>query len=83
VLKQDGEDESDRSREKRRILHTVNDDRSILHTAKRRLGHVLGKNCLLQHVIKGKTEGHEFREDEGDDVNGYWMTLRNREDIGN
>jgi hypothetical protein len=33
----------------------------ILHTIKRRkanwIGHILGRNCLLKHVIEGKLEG--------------------------
>jgi hypothetical protein len=41
-------------------LHRVKEERNILHTVKRRkanwIGHILCKNCLLKHVIEGKTE---------------------------
>jgi hypothetical protein len=40
------------------VLHRVKGVRSILHTLKRRqanwIGHMLRRNCLLQHVIEGK-----------------------------
>jgi hypothetical protein len=43
------------------VLHRVNEERSILHTIKRRnanwIGHILFRNCLLKHVIEGKLEG--------------------------
>jgi hypothetical protein len=42
------------------LLHRVNEERNILHTIKRRkanwIGHILGRNCLLKHVIEGKIE---------------------------
>jgi hypothetical protein len=35
-------------------------------------------------VIEGKLGGRiEMREDEGEDVSSYWITLRKREDTGN
>jgi hypothetical protein len=38
----------------------VKEVRSILHTVKMRkvnwIGHILYRNCLLKHVIEGKTE---------------------------
>jgi hypothetical protein len=46
---------------KEEVLHRVNEERKILHTIKRRkancIGHILRRNCLLKHVIKGKLEG--------------------------
>jgi hypothetical protein len=43
------------------ILNTVKEERNILHTMKRRktdwIGHILRRNCLLKHFIKGKIEG--------------------------
>ena len=43
------------------ILHSVKEDRNILHTAKRKkaywIGHILCRSCLLKHVIEGKMEG--------------------------
>jgi hypothetical protein len=42
------------------VLHRLK-ERNILHTIKRRkanwIGHMLRGNCLLKHVIEGKTEG--------------------------
>jgi hypothetical protein len=42
------------------VLHTVKEERNILHTTKRRkadwIGHILRRNCLLKHVIEGKLE---------------------------
>jgi hypothetical protein len=42
------------------VLHTVKEERNILHTIKRRTvncsGHILRRNCLLKHVIEGKVE---------------------------
>ena len=41
-------------------LHTVKEERNILHTIKRRkanwTGHILCRNCLLENVIEGKIE---------------------------
>jgi len=45
------------------VLHRVQADRNIIRvrTTKRRkanwIGHFLRRNCLLKHVIEGKTEG--------------------------
>jgi hypothetical protein len=43
------------------VLHRVKEERNIVHTIKRRkaswIGHILGRNCLLKHVIEGKLEG--------------------------
>jgi hypothetical protein len=44
-----------------KALHRDKEDRTILHTRKRRkanwIGHILRRNCLLKHVIEGKIEG--------------------------
>jgi hypothetical protein len=49
------------------VLQRVNEDRKILHTMKRRkanwIGHTLCRNCLLQHVIEGKIEGKDRRDE--------------------
>ena len=46
-------------------MHTVKEERSILHTIKRSkakwFGHMLGRNCLLKHVIEGKLGGKRGR----------------------
>jgi len=43
------------------VLHRGKEERNILHTIKRWevnwIGHILRRNCLLKHVIEGKTEG--------------------------
>jgi len=44
------------------VLHTVKEERNILHTIKRRncnwIGNTLHRNCLLKHVItEGKIKG--------------------------
>jgi hypothetical protein len=43
------------------VLHTVKEERNIVHTIKRRkanwIGHILRRNCLLIHVNEGKLEG--------------------------
>jgi hypothetical protein len=42
-------------------LRRVKEERNILHTIKRRkakwIGHILRRNCLIEHVNKGKREG--------------------------
>jgi hypothetical protein len=47
---------------KNEVLHTVKDDRNILHTIKRRkanwIGHILRRSSLIKHVIQGKIEGN-------------------------
>jgi len=46
---------------KEKVLQSVKAKRNILHKAKRKwanwIGYILRKNCLLWHVIQGKTEG--------------------------
>jgi hypothetical protein len=43
------------------VLHTVKEEKNILHKIKRRkanlIGHILRRNCLLKHVIEGMFEG--------------------------
>ena len=43
------------------VLSSAKSDRSILHTVKRRkanwIGHILRRNCLLEHVTEGKIQG--------------------------
>jgi hypothetical protein len=43
------------------VLLRVKEERNIIHKVKRRkadwIGHILSRNCLLKHVIEGKTEG--------------------------
>jgi hypothetical protein len=43
------------------VLHRVEEERNILQRIKRRkdnwIGHILRRNCLLQHDFEGKVEG--------------------------
>jgi hypothetical protein len=43
------------------ILRRVKEQRNILHEIRKRkanwIGHILGRNCLLQRVIEGKIKG--------------------------
>ena len=43
------------------VLQRGREERNILHTIKRRkgnwIGHVLSMNCILKHIIEGKTQG--------------------------
>jgi hypothetical protein len=43
------------------VLRRVNEERNILQSIKRKkanwIGHILGRNCLLKHIIAGKLEG--------------------------
>jgi hypothetical protein len=59
MLDKDGEDQLDRSCEKR-VLKRIQAERNILHTTKRTkakwIGHILRRNCLLKHVIFRKIE---------------------------
>jgi hypothetical protein len=70
------------------VLHRIKEERNILLTIKSRkatwIGHMLRKNCLLQHMIEGKVVwGVEVRErDEEEDVRSYWMTIK-RQGTGN
>ena len=47
-----------------KVLHRVKEDRNILHTIKRRkanlICHILCRNCLLNYIIEGKTEGWRY-----------------------
>jgi hypothetical protein len=43
------------------VLHRVKEERYIVHAVKGRkanwIGHILRRNCLLNHVTEGKIEG--------------------------
>jgi hypothetical protein len=43
------------------VLHRVKEEKSSLHTLKRRkanwIGHILRRNCFLKYMIEGKLEG--------------------------
>jgi hypothetical protein len=66
------------------MLHGVKEEKNILRTIKIRkanwIGHILRRNCLLQHVSAGKIEGSGDNEE---DVIIYWMILgKKRENTG-
>jgi hypothetical protein len=75
------------NRVKNEVLHRVKEEKNILHTIKRRkakwIGHILHRNILPKHVIKGKTEGriemtgrggrrHKQLQDDLKEMRGYW-----------
>jgi hypothetical protein len=43
------------------LLQRIKEERDFLHAVKRKkanwIGHILGRDCLLKHVIEGKIEG--------------------------
>jgi len=45
------------------VLQRIEEDRNILQTIKIRkvnwIGHILHRNCCLQHLIEGKIEGRK------------------------
>jgi len=65
------------------MLHRVEEKRNILQTIKRMnaswIGHILGRNCLLKHVIEGKIDmtakrgrRHKQLLDDFKEMRGYW-----------
>jgi len=70
------------------VLHSVKKEGNILYTIKRSganwIGHILRRNCLLNHVTEEKQkEGLKWRGDDEEDVSSYWMTLRKGENTRN
>jgi hypothetical protein len=65
VLEKNG-DQLDRTCENEEVLHSVKEERNILHRIKRRnanwTGHILRRNCLIKHVIKERYMGWEDEE---------------------
>jgi hypothetical protein len=43
------------------VLRTVKEERDATYTIKKRkanpIGHILGRNCRLEHIIEGNIEG--------------------------
>ena len=74
---------TDRVRNKE-VLQRVKEQRNILHTGNRRMGnwigHISRRNCLLKHVIEGKTEVTGGRGRRRKQLLGY---LRKRHDTVN
>ena len=65
------------------VLHRVKEDKNILHKIKREkanwVGNILLRNCLLKHIMEGKTEEIKYEEE---DVSISWKTLKKREVTG-
>jgi hypothetical protein len=85
VLEKDGEDSWTDHVRNEEVLLTVKEQRNILpETGKGKfnwIGHIVHRNCLLRHVIKGKVKGGtEWQKDEEEDVGNCWLTLRKGED---
>jgi hypothetical protein len=50
----------------------------------RKTGHLMRRNCFLEHVLKERQRrGQTLEDDEEEDVGRYWITLRKREDVVN
>jgi hypothetical protein len=64
------------------VLLTVKEQRNILHEISKQkgnwIGHILCRNCLLQHVIEGTIKVTVRRGRRR--IGSYWMTLRKGED---
>jgi hypothetical protein len=54
------------------VLHSVKEERNIVHTIKRRkanwIGHILRRNCLLKHVIEVTERRGKRRKQLADDL---------------
>jgi hypothetical protein len=61
VVRKDGEDQLNESCMNEKVLLQANEQRNILHAIRKVkanwIGNILRINCLLKHVIEGKTEG--------------------------
>ena len=67
------------------VLQRVKEKRNIVQTIKGKkanwIGHILRRNCLVKHVIEGKTEGRiEVMGRRGRRRRRYCMALRKKED---
>ena len=94
LLEKDGEDQLDRSREKRRsrTLRGVKEDRNIEHNLQWKktnwIGHILRRNRLLKRITERKVEGRmEVRGRRGrrhkkllDDLEGTEIILEMKEE---
>jgi hypothetical protein len=69
------------------VLHRVKEERNILHTIRRSkanwIGHILRRNCLLNHIIEGKIRGTRRRGrgckqllDDLKEVRRYWYSQK-------
>jgi hypothetical protein len=64
------------------VLLRLNEERNVLHKIKRRkanwIGHISGRNCLLNMLLKEK---NKERENEVEEVSSYRMTLRKKNTV--
>ena len=70
------------------VLFRVNEQRNTLHEKRKRkviwIGHILRRNCLLQHVIEGKIKGQlEVTRKRGRRRKKLLDDLKEREDTVN
>jgi hypothetical protein len=69
------------------VCNRAKGERNILHTTKGRkvnwIGHILRRNCLLKHVIEGKTGKDRSDGKDEEDVINYCVTSRKRKLTGN
>jgi len=70
------------------VLHRVKMERHIVHTVKWKntnwIDHILRRNCLLKHIIKGQIEGSvEVTGRRGRRNKQILYVLKEREDTGN
>jgi len=66
VLEEVGEDQLDRSCEKRKSVTKCQDGKEYPTYSERKwanwIGYILRRNCLLWHVIQGKTEMQDIND---------------------
>jgi hypothetical protein len=59
VLEKDGEDQLHLSMKNEEVVHRIKVERNNLQAIKRCManwiGHILHRNCLLKHIINGKS----------------------------
>ena len=90
VLEMDGEDQFDRSREKKASVIKSKGGEEYPANNKKKEGRLteLVTSCIgtafYNTLLKERyREGQKWREDEDEDVSSYWMTLKKREGTGN
>jgi hypothetical protein len=88
VLEKDGEDQLDRSCEKwGSIIQSQGEKEYPAYNKKKRkanwIGHILCRNCLIEHILGGKIGGIEVTGRQGRRFMQLLDDLKEREDTGN
>jgi hypothetical protein len=70
------------------VLQRVKKERNVLQKIKRRranwIGHILGRNCSIKHIIEGKVEGRiEVRRRRGRTCKQLLGDHKEMDDTGN